>query len=164
MFLTHTPGVNAFFSMEPMAGLQWLRVFVCMAIVYFIVEIEKALVDPVLMPFIKPVLRWCEARTPQCLSVDQPLSARLAHMCGGKHLAATASKYKLQKTGRFPSRVRRASSDGGKGDRSSHGGGGGGEEAAGVQPEEAPGAREVNRRLSAVVERAHSEHVRESTH
>lgn len=36
VFLTHTPGVNSFFSMEPMAGLQWLRVFVCMAIVYFI--------------------------------------------------------------------------------------------------------------------------------
>lgn len=120
--------------------------------------------DPALMPFIKPVLRWCEARTPQCLSVDQTLSARLAHMSGGRHLVSTASKYKLQKTGRYPSRVRRASSDGDKGDRSSHGGGGGGEDVAGVQPEESPGARELNRRLSAVVERTHSEQACESTH
>lgn len=42
-----TPHVNGFFSMEPLDGLAWLRAIVCMAVVYVIVEVEKALVDPV---------------------------------------------------------------------------------------------------------------------
>lgn len=96
----HTPGVNAFFHMAPMAGLQWLRVFVCMVIVYAVVEVEKALVDPLLMPMIKPVLRFLEARTPLWLSVDKPLSARLARVCGGKHLKHTAS-YTTQRRGKY---------------------------------------------------------------
>jgi hypothetical protein len=86
-----TPGLNAKFAMAPMDGVQWARVCVCMLLVYGIVEMEKALVDPLLMPLIKPVLRWCEARTPACLSVDVPLSARFARMCGGKQLAHTKS-------------------------------------------------------------------------
>jgi hypothetical protein len=96
-----TPHVNTFFSMEAMTGLQWLRVFVCMVIVYTAVEVEKALVDPLLMPMIKPVLRWFESLTPQFLSVDKPLSARLARICGRKNLERMDSQYKFQKRGKF---------------------------------------------------------------
>lgn len=156
VFLTHTPGVNTFFSMEPMHGLQWLRVFVCMAVVYFIVEMEKVLVDPLLMPIIKPVLRWCERHTPQFLSVDQPLSARLARICGSKHLARMDSQYKFQARGKYK-RCRGAGKDKAKQDSD------GGREENEVVPEielggSGRGGAQLGKQLSMVVERAHSEH------
>jgi hypothetical protein len=49
VFLTYTPRVNAFFAMEAMVAVQVARVAVCMIVIYTVVEIEKALVDPVLM-------------------------------------------------------------------------------------------------------------------
>jgi hypothetical protein len=58
MLLTYTPGLNAFFAMpEGMQGIQWARVFGCMVAIFFIVELEKALVDPVLMVS-HSVLNW----------------------------------------------------------------------------------------------------------
>eukprot|EP00775_Hariotina_reticulata_P003424 gene3424-3696_t len=65
------------FSVVTTLCLMWGRVAVCMAIIYLTVEAEKALVDPVLMPMIRPVLRALENITPAWLSADQPLAARL---------------------------------------------------------------------------------------
>ncbi|KAI8462702.1 MAG: cation transporting ATPase [Monoraphidium minutum] len=70
VFLVMTPRVNAFFSMEPMAGMAWLRAIICMAVVYVIVEVEKALVDPVVMPILRPLFKWASDHTPAWLSVN----------------------------------------------------------------------------------------------
>ncbi|KAF6261592.1 cation transporting ATPase [Scenedesmus sp. NREL 46B-D3] len=70
VFLTYTPAVNNFFSMEALVGVQVARVAVCMVVIYAIVEVEKALVDPVLMPMIRPVLRFLENITPEWLTVE----------------------------------------------------------------------------------------------
>jgi magnesium-transporting ATPase (P-type) len=68
LFLTYTPVVNTFFSMEGMDGYQWIRVLACMILVYVIVEIEKALVDPVLMPLVvKPLFKVLGRWTPAWL-------------------------------------------------------------------------------------------------
>jgi len=168
VFLTHTPGVNSFFNMAPLDGLQWLRVFVCMAIVYGIVEIEKALVDPLLMPMIKPVLRFFEKLTPQWLSVDKPLSARLARLCGGKHLERSGSRYNMQRRGKYKKRAALAApggNDGGKagsdGGQPGSNGGKPGSSVVGGASVNAPavelvGAEQLEeRRLSAVVEDRH---------
>jgi hypothetical protein len=158
-----TPGVNAFFNMEAMTGLQWLRVFVTMCIVYGIVEVEKALVDPLLMPMIKPFLRWCEARTPQCLSVDQPLSARFAKLCGGRALAKTGS-FSTQRRGTSKRRLKThagvtgAEEEGGRVEGDACGMGGNAAAPEGVEVE-LQGERGLNaRQLSAVCERGHSQH------
>jgi hypothetical protein len=81
VFLIYTPEVNAFFSMSGMTGPQWVRVLVCMVAVYAIVEVEKALVDPVLMPVIRPVLCWIEDHTPtwlQTVNTKDKLAERAA--------------------------------------------------------------------------------------
>ena len=57
--------------MEAMTGIQWARVVVSMVALYLLVEIEKALVDPVLMPIIRPVLAFIERHTPEWLAVDR---------------------------------------------------------------------------------------------
>lgn len=152
VFLTMTPRVNAFFSMEAMAGLQWLRVFVCMVIVYAVVEVEKALVDPLLMPLIKPLLRWCEAHTPQWLSVDQPLSSRLARMCGRKALQRMDSQYRMQARGTF----RRGGDKRKQQQEEVQVAEGSGDGGVAVEVHEGSGRQLEARQLSAVVERAHS--------
>uniref|UniRef100_A0A383V2S6 Cation-transporting P-type ATPase N-terminal domain-containing protein n=1 Tax=Tetradesmus obliquus TaxID=3088 RepID=A0A383V2S6_TETOB len=70
VFLTFTPGVNRFFAMEALLGVQVARVAVCMVVIYAVVEVEKALVDPVLMPMIRPVLSFLENITPRWLTVE----------------------------------------------------------------------------------------------
>jgi hypothetical protein len=164
VFLTMTPKVNEFFNMAAMTGLQWLRVFVTMCIVYGVVEVEKALVDPLLMPMIKPFLRWCEAHTPQFLSVDQPLSARMAKLCGGKALGKAGS-FTTQRRG-TTKRCLKAHTDGNS--MGKEGGGDGvGEAGAGAAAAAAPEGVAVEmqaekalnaRQLSAVCERGHSQH------
>jgi len=68
IFLTYTPGVNWFFSMpEGMAGIQWARAFGAMFVVYAIVEIEKALVDPIMMPIVRPAMDFLAGWMPSCL-------------------------------------------------------------------------------------------------
>ncbi|KAG1666905.1 hypothetical protein FOA52_005965 [Chlamydomonas sp. UWO 241] len=53
--ITYTPGLQWFFNVpDGMDGVQWARAFVCMFVVYFVVEIEKKLVDPIMIPFIYP--------------------------------------------------------------------------------------------------------------
>eukprot|EP00879_Flechtneria_rotunda_P021127 GHRR01022257.1.p1 GENE.GHRR01022257.1~~GHRR01022257.1.p1 ORF type:complete len:155 (+),score=42.35 GHRR01022257.1:185-649(+) len=72
VLLTYVPGLNWFFSMpEGMLGIQWARVVVCMVVVYITVEVEKALVDPVLMPVVRPVLDWIGAHTPSWLHMPK---------------------------------------------------------------------------------------------
>jgi magnesium-transporting ATPase (P-type) len=66
--ITYIPGLNSFFSIgEGMSGIQWARVLVCMVVVYAVVEIEKALVDPLLMPLVRPVLDFIDTHTPRYL-------------------------------------------------------------------------------------------------
>lgn len=72
VMLTYIPGLNWFFSMpEGMLGIQWARVIVCMFIVYFVVEIEKALVDPLLMPLVRPVLDFVAEHSPKFLRLPK---------------------------------------------------------------------------------------------
>lgn len=68
VMLTYIPGLNWFMGMpEGMLGIQWARVLVCMVIVYIVVEVEKALVDPLLMPMVRPVLDFIEEHSPKFL-------------------------------------------------------------------------------------------------
>ncbi|WIA15444.1 hypothetical protein OEZ85_002091 [Tetradesmus obliquus] len=89
MLLTYTPGLNAFFAMpEGMQGIQWARVFGCMVAIFLIVEAEKALVDPVLMPVVRPVLDFIAAHVPSWLRIPKLSS-----------LVPTRLKQKLSKGG-----------------------------------------------------------------
>jgi potassium/sodium efflux P-type ATPase len=68
LFLTYTPFVNTFFSMEGMDGYQWIRVLVCMVVIYIVVEFEKAVLDPILMPLVaRPFLKVAGRLTPAWL-------------------------------------------------------------------------------------------------
>lgn len=70
VMLTYVPGLNWFFGMpEGMMGIQWARVLVSMVIVYIVVEIEKALVDPLLMPMVRPLLEFIEEHSPKFLRI-----------------------------------------------------------------------------------------------
>jgi hypothetical protein len=73
VFLTYTPGVNDFLHMgEGMVGISWARAMCAMVITYIVVEIEKALVDPLLMPWVvRPVLEFLEDITPNWLRMPQ---------------------------------------------------------------------------------------------
>ncbi|GBF96342.1 carbonate dehydratase [Raphidocelis subcapitata] len=94
VLLVMTPHLNAFFSMEALGGLAWLRAIVCMLVVYGVVEAEKALVDPFFMPILRPAFRWAEAHTPGWLSVNALNPARA---CGAPR---TLSQRRAQKRGR----------------------------------------------------------------
>jgi hypothetical protein len=61
--ITYVPGIAGFFQLNrDMQGYQWGRVIASMFITYFVVEAEKALVDPFLMPYIVfPFLKWVES-------------------------------------------------------------------------------------------------------
>jgi magnesium-transporting ATPase (P-type) len=72
VLLTYVPGLNWFFSMEPMDGVQWARVLISMVVVFLVVEAEKALVDPVLMPIVRPVLDFIADHSPRCLWLPTP--------------------------------------------------------------------------------------------
>ncbi|KAI8475579.1 MAG: cation transporting ATPase [Monoraphidium minutum] len=87
--LTYIPGVNAFFSMDDgMSGFQWLRVFGCMVFVYIIVELEKTLVDPVLMPFVRPALDFIDRHSPKFLHAPRRAAAAALRPCGMRSKAA----------------------------------------------------------------------------
>ena len=73
VFLTYTPGVSEFFSMgDGMGWVQWVRVLVSMVVVFLVVEVEKALIDPVIKPCLWPVLRWLEHHSPSWLKSKPP--------------------------------------------------------------------------------------------
>eukprot|EP00878_Enallax_costatus_P016478 GHUV01017284.1.p1 GENE.GHUV01017284.1~~GHUV01017284.1.p1 ORF type:complete len:303 (+),score=63.34 GHUV01017284.1:644-1552(+) len=77
--LTYIPGLNWFFSMpEGMLGVQWARVIVSMIIVFLVVELEKALVDPVLMPIVGPVLDFISDHSPRWLKNPKALVSKRA--------------------------------------------------------------------------------------
>ncbi|KAI8475580.1 MAG: calcium transporting ATPase [Monoraphidium minutum] len=93
--LTYIPGLNGFFSMsDGMSGFQWLRVLGCMVAVYFIVELEKALVDPFLMPFVRPILDWIDRHSPKFLHIPKKMIRKLksapASAAAGAAAAAAA--------------------------------------------------------------------------
>jgi hypothetical protein len=71
MLLTYTPGLNEFFGMCGQGGWAWLRVIIASIVLYIIVEIEKALVDPVLMPIVRPVLNFVGDHSPGWLRNDK---------------------------------------------------------------------------------------------
>ena len=72
VFLTYTPGVQWFFSMpDGMDGIQWARAIGAMIVVYIVVEIEKALVDPVLMPMVRPTMDFLARFMPSFLRNKQ---------------------------------------------------------------------------------------------
>jgi magnesium-transporting ATPase (P-type) len=62
VIITYVPGISGFFGLNrDMMGYQWARVIASMFITYFLVEGEKALVDPFLVPYIViPFLKWVE--------------------------------------------------------------------------------------------------------
>jgi magnesium-transporting ATPase (P-type) len=85
VMLTYVPGLNAFFSMKDgMTGIQWARVLVCMVVIYAIVEIEKALVDPLLMPLVRPVLDFISRYTPKFLRIPKAAASKLLPRRGSK--------------------------------------------------------------------------------
>lgn len=97
VFFVCTPKVNEFFNMDILVGTQWARAAVCIVIVFVVVEIEKALVDPVLMPVIRPVLTWLENHTPSWLSVQPrallgPVRRCINPVAGGRRKAQKAGK------------------------------------------------------------------------
>ena len=67
---TYVPGVNGFFHMSPLPGLAWARIVVCMVATYLVVELEKALIDPVMVPLMRPIIDWFDAKAPDWLRVD----------------------------------------------------------------------------------------------
>ncbi|KAI8475578.1 MAG: cation transporting ATPase [Monoraphidium minutum] len=87
--LTNIPGLNSFFYMdEGMSGFQWLRVLGCMVVVYVVVEVEKALVDPILMPFVRPILDFIDRHSPRFLHAPRRAAAAVFRPCGARSKAA----------------------------------------------------------------------------
>ena len=70
MLMTYTPGLNTFFSMCGLGGLAWARIFTAMAVIYIIVEIEKALLDPVLVPMLRPLVDFVRRHAPKFLQQE----------------------------------------------------------------------------------------------
>jgi len=71
VFITYVPGVQWFFNMpDGIMPISWARVFVCMFVVYGIVEIEKRLVDPIMMPIIRPCFGWIYSHSPKFFKLD----------------------------------------------------------------------------------------------
>lgn len=54
-------------------------------------EVEKALVDPLFMPIIRPVLAWAGRHTPACLSFDMPPFKNPLRGCTRPKAGRTAS-------------------------------------------------------------------------
>uniref|UniRef100_A0A7R9Z7E3 Cation-transporting P-type ATPase C-terminal domain-containing protein n=1 Tax=Chlamydomonas euryale TaxID=1486919 RepID=A0A7R9Z7E3_9CHLO len=71
VFITYVPGFQWFFNMpDGIAPISWARVFVCMVVVYIVVEIEKRLVDPVMMPIIRPCFGFIYRHSPKFFKMD----------------------------------------------------------------------------------------------
>ncbi|KAF6253279.1 hypothetical protein COO60DRAFT_1628274 [Scenedesmus sp. NREL 46B-D3] len=66
---------------EGMTGIQWARVLVSMVVVFLVVELEKALVDPVLMPIVRPVLAFFANHSPRWLWVVNPKKVNITVGC-----------------------------------------------------------------------------------
>ena len=68
VLVTYVPGLNGFFSMSAMDGPQWGIVFLFMICSFLLVELEKALSDP-LKPCTRPIvlaLRGAAGMIPSC--------------------------------------------------------------------------------------------------
>lgn len=107
VFLTYTPGVQWFFNMDDgMDGIQWARVIVCMFVVYIVVEIEKQLVDPIMMPIVRPCFNFLSKFTPKYFQYNPSedehdkvaKERRSSHMGGGSEPHANASTERMSAT------------------------------------------------------------------
>jgi len=58
VIILYSPILSSFvFGLEGMDLFQWARVIIISLFLFFFVEFEKAIVDPVLFPLVKPILR-----------------------------------------------------------------------------------------------------------
>lgn len=72
VFLTYTPGVQSFFSMpEGIEPRAWASAAVAMVLVYVLVEVEKALVDPIMMPIVRPAINAISNCAPSFLRLKE---------------------------------------------------------------------------------------------
>jgi hypothetical protein len=86
VMITYVPGLNWFFGMpDGMYGIQWVRVIIAMIIVYVVVEVEKALVDPVLMPIVRPILEFIEDHSPRFLKLPVDTVKHIAGKVKHRH-------------------------------------------------------------------------------
>ncbi len=59
VFITFTPGIQSFFNVPDGLNWQgWVKSLVGMVFIYAVVEIEKALVDPVMVPLVRPLFNF----------------------------------------------------------------------------------------------------------
>lgn len=80
---------------QGMYGIQWARVLVAMVIVYVVVEVEKALVDPVLMPIVSPVLDFIEEHSPKFLRIPKAVVSTTAKGLGKIPLVGSSNNCKV---------------------------------------------------------------------
>jgi hypothetical protein len=72
---------------DGMVAIQWARVMVCMVVVYITVEIEKWLVDPIMMPIVRPAFKFVGKFIPKWFKDDQ----------GGSHAVDAENEEKMKK-------------------------------------------------------------------
>jgi calcium-translocating P-type ATPase len=72
MFITYTPFVNTrIFSLDPLTGAAWCIVAVCAAITFVAIELEKLLIDPIMIPIIRPLFRRIGRCLPRAFRMEQ---------------------------------------------------------------------------------------------
>jgi magnesium-transporting ATPase (P-type) len=72
MFITYTPFVNTtIFSLDPLTGPAWGIVAVCTGITFVAIEIEKLLVDPIMIPIVRPLFHWIGRVVPRAFRLEQ---------------------------------------------------------------------------------------------
>ncbi|GBF97304.1 carbonate dehydratase [Raphidocelis subcapitata] len=94
VFFTYVPVVNTFFNMAPLPGIPWARIAVSMVITYAVVEVEKALIDPVIVPLLRPVLRWINGHAPKWLRLDFKPTRVAGKLCKAPRTASMAPQRK----------------------------------------------------------------------
>ena len=60
VMIVYIPGLNTFFGMGPMDGIQWGIAFGCAIITFVLVEIEKFFNDVIFKKYIRPCMRSIE--------------------------------------------------------------------------------------------------------
>jgi len=61
-----------------MNGIQWARTAVCMVIMWAVVELEKAIIDPIMVPLMRPVRRFINRHAPAWLKAPGVSPSRVA--------------------------------------------------------------------------------------
>lgn len=94
MFFTYVPVVNHFFNMAPLPGIPWARISVSMVITWAVVEVEKALIDPVIVPLMRPLLTCINNRAPKWLKLDFSATRKAGQLRKGPSSASMAPQRK----------------------------------------------------------------------